>query len=135
MKMRKILTLAAVALIMGGTLVAKYRPAVAEETAATAVNEKLPTLIDLSAEWCSACQAQKKILEEYLPKYGHNFNMQFVDVNKDEELAQKYQIRVIPTLIFLSPEGEVIKRNEGVMEGYEISYVFKNAGYEMTEKK
>lgn len=136
MNLRKSLTLAAVVLIMAATLAVKHN-AVAEEknVAAQELKADLPTLIDLSAEWCSACQAQKKILADFVPKYGHKFNMVYSDPTEDKEMAQKYNVKVIPTLVFLKPDGEIFLREEGVMEEQDLLAAFEKGGFPLVEKK
>lgn len=133
MNMRKVITLIAVVALMGGTVYAKTQKEVPAATQTAEVKQDLPTLIDISAEWCSACQAQKKILDGFLQKYGEKINMQFVDATKDKETVTKYNVTAIPTLVFLAPDGKQIHLNVGVMEEAELLKVFADAGFDLTK--
>jgi thioredoxin 1 len=76
-------------------------------------------LVDYWATWCGPCQALIPRLELLESDYP---NVTFVKVNVDEErdLAVKYQIRSIPTLV-LFKEGVPVWRNSGVLTEQKIS--------------
>lgn len=70
-------------------------------------------LTDFFAEWCGPCKMQDPILEEVKKKFGEKVEFRKVDVDTDHELASKYTIHAIPTLI-LEKDGAVFKRYTGV---------------------
>lgn len=64
-----------------------------------------PVLVDFWAEWCGPCKALAPLLDEISQEVGENANVVKVNVDEAGELAQKYGIRGIPTLIFFK-DGE-----------------------------
>jgi thioredoxin 1 len=72
-----------------------------------------PVLLDFFAEWCGPCKRQGPILEELKSKMGDTIEIRKVDVDQNMELANKYGIRVVPTLI-IEKDGKVVRTLEGV---------------------
>ncbi len=70
-------------------------------------------LMDFFAEWCGPCKMQDPINEEIKKKFGDRIEFKKIDVDTDQELAIKYTIHAVPTLI-LEKDGAVFKRYTGV---------------------
>lgn len=70
-------------------------------------------LMDFFAEWCGPCKMQDPINEEIKKKFGDKIEFKKIDVDTDQELAIKYTIHAVPTLI-LEKDGAVFKRYTGV---------------------
>lgn len=83
------------------------------ETFETAVAEDKATLIDFFAEWCGPCKMQTPILHKVADEYSGKINFGAVNVDEAEEIAQKYEVQSIPTLMVFK-NGEVVKRAEGM---------------------
>lgn len=71
-------------------------------------------LIDFFATWCGPCKAMTPVMEEMEKKFGDRIEFKRVDVDQEPELAQKYNVQAIPTLVFLSADDEVID----IIQGY-----------------
>ena len=69
--------------------------------------------MDFFAEWCGPCKRQTPILEELKRKMGDAIDLQKIDVDQHLDLAQKYGIQVVPTLI-VEKDGKVVRTFEGV---------------------
>ncbi|MCY4523347.1 MAG: thioredoxin [Halobacteriovoraceae bacterium] len=78
-----------------------------------------PVLVDFWAEWCGPCRALAPILEEVASELGDKANVAKINVDQNSELAQKYEVRSIPTLIFFK-NGEIAKTLIGVQSKEEI---------------
>ncbi len=74
-----------------------------------------PVLYDFFATWCGPCRMQTPIIEELAKKLGDSVEIQKVDVDEHMDLAEKYGIRVVPTLI-IEKDGKVVQTMEGVTD-------------------
>jgi len=77
------------------------------------IESKTPTLIDFYADWCGPCQVLGPIIEEVKQEVGEKATVLKIDVDRNQELAQRLQIRSIPTMMIFK-EGELKWRGMGV---------------------
>ena len=78
------------------------------------IQGETPVLIDFSAEWCQPCKMMPPILKEVKKQFGDRIRILKVDVDRNPAIAQKHQIRNVPTLM-LFKKGAVIFRQAGVI--------------------
>ncbi|MFT4990803.1 MAG: thioredoxin 1 [Acidimicrobiales bacterium] len=71
-----------------------------------------PVLVDFWAEWCGPCKMIAPILDEIAEEQGDNLSIAKVNVDEAGEIAQRYQVMSIPTLLVFK-DGEVAKRMVG----------------------
>ena len=76
------------------------------------INSDIPVFVDFWAEWCGPCRMVGPVVEELANDYDGK--VKFVKVNVDEanELASKYNVFSIPTLVILK-NGEVVSQQVG----------------------
>ncbi len=72
-----------------------------------------PVLVDFWAPWCGPCKAIAPILEDLAAELGAKVQICKVDVDHNTELAQKYNIRAIPTLL-LFKDGQIKEQIVGL---------------------
>ena len=78
------------------------------------INKEIPVLVDFHATWCGPCKMLAPILQDVKSELGENVSIIKVDVDKNPELANHYQVRGVPTLI-LFKKGENVWRQSGVL--------------------
>ena len=109
-------------------------PASPPPTASTPAPKALPQLIDLGAKKCIPCKMMAPILEELAQTHADQFTTTFCDVWENQEPAQRYGIRSIPTQIFLSPDGKELFRHEGFISKEDILKKWQELGVGTNEK-
>ncbi|MGI9546970.1 MAG: thioredoxin [Flavobacteriaceae bacterium] len=79
------------------------------------ISGNVPVLIDFYADWCAPCKALAPVLEQVKRDLGEQVKIIKVDVDKNSSLANKYQVRGVPTMI-LFKHGQLVWRQSGVMD-------------------
>ena len=74
-----------------------------------------PILFDFFATWCGPCRMQTPIIEDLAKKMGDAVEIRKIDVDQHMDLAEKYGIRGVPTLI-IEKDGKVLQSLEGVTD-------------------
>src|SRR6476660_9177846 len=82
------------------------QPVTDDTFSAEVMNSDKPVLVDFWAEWCGPCKALSPVLDEIATEMSGKANVVKVNVDQASDLAQKFGIRGIPTLIFFK-NGEV----------------------------
>ncbi len=83
------------------------------------INSEKPVLIDFFATWCGPCQTLGPILKQVKDSLGDRISIIKIDVDKNQDAAQQYQVRGVPTMI-LFQNGKQLWRQSGVVSKEEI---------------
>jgi thioredoxin 1 len=84
------------------------------------------TLKDFYADWCGPCKTQDPILEEVETEYpGVEFEK--INVDEQQDVANEYQVRSLPTLIIENDDG-IVERFVGVTQADDIESALGDAG-------
>lgn len=85
-----------------------------------------PTLVDFYADWCGPCKMLAPLVEELATEYAGKANVGKVNIDEEEELAMRYGVMSIPTLIVFH-KGEVVAKAVGVQSREAIEEMIAKA--------
>ncbi len=90
------------------------------------IKSELPVLVDFSADWCGPCKTQTPILDELSKGFDGRIKFVKVDIDADgnKELATKYGVLSVPTLMLFS-SGEVKDTMVGVTSKSKLEQKFE----------
>ena len=83
------------------------------------INSEKPVLVDFFATWCGPCKMLAPVLKEVKDDLADRVTIIKIDVDKNQELASKYQVRGVPTMM-LFHEGQQVWRQSGLLSKEEI---------------
>ncbi len=89
------------------------------------INQSKPVLIDFYADWCRPCKTMAPILKQVKDNLGERVSIIKIDVDKNQGLAAKYQVRGVPTFM-LFKNGKQLWRQSGVIQKDEIISLITN---------
>lgn len=76
------------------------------------LNSTNPVFVDFWAEWCGPCRMVSPVVEELSQEYGDKVDFVKVNVDDNNELAQKFNVFSIPTLAVFK-DGQVVSQKVG----------------------
>ncbi|MBU2940458.1 thioredoxin [Lacinutrix sp. C3R15] len=86
------------------------------------INKDTPVLVDFYAEWCGPCKMMSPILKDLKDTLKDRVSIIKIDVDKNQALAAKYQVRGVPTML-LFKNGKQVWRQSGMLQKEELMNV------------
>ena len=90
--------------------------------------KQVPIMLEFGRGWCIPCKYMKPILEDMGTAYQGKAIVMTVDMDANKDLVANFRVRMMPTQVFLAPDGKEFFRNEGTLERNQIAYVFAKMG-------
>ncbi len=87
-------------------------------------NSSVPVLVDFWAEWCMPCRMVAPVLEQIAHDYDGKLKIGKINVDQEPDLASRYNIISIPTLLLFN-NGEVVMKKVGAAPRASIEDMFK----------
>ena len=88
------------------------------------INSETPVLVDFFADWCGPCKSLAPILKDVKKDLGDAVKIVKIDVDKNQALASKYQVRGVPTMILFKNASQ-LWRQSGVLQKQDLIAIIK----------
>ena len=83
-----------------------------------------PVLVDFYAEWCGPCQIMKPRILDVAERIGDDAKVIQIDIDKEKELATRFRIQSVPTLIIFK-NGKQQWRQSGLISAHALMQLLK----------
>jgi thioredoxin 1 len=89
------------------------------------ISSQTPVLVDFHADWCGPCKMLAPILKQVKEQLGDSVKIIKIDVDKNQQIASKYQVRGVPTML-LFKNGKQLWRQSGVLQKNDIIQIIQS---------
>lgn len=93
-------------------------------TEAAEARGESPVILDFTATWCGPCQSMRPAVEA-LERNG--YPVRAVDIDQRPELAERYQVRGVPTFVYVDRQGRELGRVTGARPASELAALYRKA--------
>jgi len=92
--------------------------------------QHLPILLEFSLDICVPCRKMKPILEEVGRDYQGKLLVKILEIDEYRHLARQFEVRALPTQIFLDSQEKVVQRHEGFLDKSSLVGLLSQMGIE-----
>ena len=89
------------------------------------IQDNRPVVVDFHALWCGPCKVQSPVLKEIANERGDSIRVIKIDVDQNREIASRYNIQGVPTLMVFK-NGEIKYKQAGVHSKSQLMNVINN---------
>ena len=82
-------------------------------------------VVDFYADWCGPCKMMAPIIDELSEEFDTQAIIGKLDIETDGEIANRYNVRNIPTIIFFK-DGEVVDKSVGSVSKIQLEDMINN---------
>ncbi|MEO0108091.1 MAG: thioredoxin domain-containing protein [candidate division WOR-3 bacterium] len=105
------------------------QPVGESEKSVAAAPKQLPRLWDFGSDNCIPCRMMMPILDALAKEYAGRVDVRIINVYKEQALAMQYRIQIIPTQVFIDPNGKELYRHVGFFPRDSILAKFNQFGF------
>lgn len=86
-------------------------------------------LVQFTARWCMPCRMLEPVLQQLAQSFAGRVRVMSVDTDRQPELAQRFEVRTVPTLLLMR-DGEVVRRFAGLTTFERLARAIQEDGQE-----
>lgn len=79
------------------------------------ISSDIPVVVDFYADWCGPCQAMSPVIQRVATGVGEKAKVIKVNVDKNQQAAQQFNVRSVPTFIIFK-NGQQVWRHSGTID-------------------